>query len=67
MRRHRINGQGKGLMKGLAKSKKLIRAERASRVVWPAAWKALPEVNAKMSELIESEARKINAVMRGKQ
>jgi hypothetical protein len=66
-RTHRVNGQGRGLLQAAGKSKKLIRAERASRVVWPAAWKALPEVNARMNKLIESEARRINAEMRRKQ
>lgn len=66
LRRHRINGQGRGLLKAAAKSTKLLRADRPSRVVWPAAWKAIPEVNAEMNKFIESEARKINAVMRRK-
>lgn len=65
-RRHRINGQGQGLLAGAAKSTKLLRADRPSRIVWPAAWKAIPEVNADMNKFIESEARKINAVMRRK-
>jgi hypothetical protein len=65
-RRHRINGQGRGLLKAAAKSKSLQRADRPSRIVWPAAWKAIPEVNADMNKFIESEARKINASMRRK-
>lgn len=66
-RTHRVNGQGRGLLQAAGQSKKLIRAERPSRVVWPAAWTALPEVNAEMNKLIESEARRINAEMRRKQ
>jgi len=65
-RRHKINGQGRGLLKAAGKSKKLQRADTPSRIVWPAAWKAIPEVNAEMNKFIESEARKINAVMRRK-
>ena len=65
-RRHRINGQGKGMLKAAAKSKKLQRADRPSRIVWPAAMKALPEVNVEMNKFIESEARRINAEMRRK-
>lgn len=65
-RRHRINGQGAGLLKGAAKSKKLQRTDKPSRIVWPAAWKAIPEVNTEMNKFIESEARKINAEMRRK-
>lgn len=66
VRRHRINGQGAGMLKAVAKSKKLQRAERPSRIVWPAAWKAIPEVNAEMNKFIESEAQRINAEMRRK-
>jgi hypothetical protein len=66
-RTHRVNGQGKGLLEAASQSTKLKRADRASRIVWPAAWSAIPEVNADMNKFIESEARKINAVMRRKQ
>lgn len=66
VRRHRINGQGAGMLKAVGKSKKLQRADRPSRIVWPAAWKAIPEVNAEMNKFIESEAQRINAEMRRK-
>ena len=66
VRRHRVNGQGRGLLKAAGKSGKLQRADRPSRIVWPAAWKAIPEVNAEMNKFIESEARRINAEMRRK-
>lgn len=65
-RRHRINGQGRGMLEAVGQSKKLQRVDRPSRIVWPAAWKAIPEVNAEMNKFIESEARKINAEMRRK-
>ena len=65
-RRHRVNGQGQGMLKAAGKSKKLQRADRPSRIVWPAAMKALPEVNAEMNKFIESEAQRINAVLRRK-
>lgn len=65
-RRHRVNGQGRGLLKAAGKSKKLQRADRPSRIVWPAAMTALPQVNVEMGKLIESEALKINVEMRRK-
>lgn len=65
-RRHLVNGQGRGLLKAAGKSKKLKRADRPSRIVWPAAMTALPEVNAQMNKFIESEARRINVEMRRK-
>ncbi len=65
-RQHRINGQGKGMIRGIQKSKKLQRASRPSRVVWPAAEKALPEVNARMNKLVASVSTSINAELRRK-
>lgn len=65
-RRHRVNGQGKGMIRGIQKSKKLKRANEPSRVVWPAAEKSLPEVNVQMNKLISSVSTSINAELRRK-
>lgn len=61
-RTHRVNGQGKGMVKALNQSKFVNRRD-PSRIVWPAAEKALPAVQEKMKNLIEEESQKINATL----
>jgi hypothetical protein len=56
-RRHRINGQGSGMVVALNKYK----SHAPSRMVWPSAEKALPAVNAEMYVLLQQTATKINA------
>lgn len=59
-RRHRVNGQGYGMVAALAGGKGFKRSQ-PSRMVWPSAEKALPAVNAEMYTLIDQTAQKINA------
>ena len=59
-RRHRVNGQGSGMVQGLRKSTK-VKKRDISRIVYPSAQKALPAVNAKMLVLIESVSQQINS------
>jgi hypothetical protein len=61
-RRHRINGQGRGMVKALEKSHFVAR-KSPSRIVWPAGEKAIPAVQAKMMDFIEDESKKINAIL----
>lgn len=61
-RQHRINGQGRGMVKALETSH-LVARKSPSRIVWPAAEKALPAVQAKMMDLIAEESKKINATL----
>jgi hypothetical protein len=61
-RQHRINGQGKGMIRALNKSHFVVR-KSPSRYVWPSAEKALPEVQAKMTTLIDEQSQKINATL----
>ena len=61
-RRHRVNGQGKGMVKALEKSHFVVR-KSPSRYVWPSAEKAVPAVQAKMLDLIEDQSKKINATL----
>lgn len=61
-RRHRINGQGRGMVKALEKSHFVAR-KSPSRIVWPAGEKALPAVQIKMMDLIEQESKVINATL----
>lgn len=58
-RRHRVNGQGSGMVVALEKAK--MKKSSPSRMVWPSAEKALPAVNAEMYILIEQASSKINA------
>lgn len=58
-RRHRVNGQGSGMVKALEQAK--FKKSNPSRMVWPSAEKALPAVNAEMYTLIEQASQKINA------
>jgi len=62
-RRHRINGQGAGMVKGLKKAN-LPRKTKPSRMVYPSAEKALPAVSVQMTRLIEETSQSINATMR---
>jgi len=62
-RRHRINGQGAGMVKALNKSG-LPRKTKPSRMVYPSAGKALPAASTKMTKLIEETSQEINATMR---
>lgn len=59
-RRHRINGQGSGMVKALNKFK----SHAPSRMVWPSAEKALPAVNVEMYALINETANSLNAEIR---
>lgn len=61
-RRHRVNGQGKGMVKALEKSHFVARRS-PSRIVWPAGEKAVPAVQAKMMDLIEKQSKEINATL----
>jgi len=59
-RRHTVNGQGRHMVAALAGGSGFKRSQ-PSRMVWPSAQQALPEVNAKMYALVEQTARQINA------
>lgn len=59
-RRHRVNGQGSGMVKALNKFK----SHAPSRMVWPAAEKAIPAVQIEMNALVDATAEKINAEIR---
>lgn len=61
-RTHRVNGQGKGMVKALDSSHFVVR-KKPSRYVWPSAEKALPAVQVKMLNLIEEQSKKINATL----
>lgn len=61
-RTHRVNGQGKGMVKALNASKFVARKD-PSRIVWPAGEKALPVVVIKMNDLIEQQSQIINATL----
>lgn len=61
-RQHRINGQGKGMVKALNKSHFVVR-KSPSRYVWPSGEKAIPAVQARMLNLIEQESKVINATL----
>lgn len=58
-RRHRVNGQGSGMVVALEKAK--MKKSSPSRMVWPSAEKALPQVNTKMYSLIDQVAKNLNA------
>jgi hypothetical protein len=58
-RRHRVNGQGSGMVMALNKAS--LKKKDPSRIVWPSAEKALPAVNAEMYNLIEQTSNRINA------
>ena len=60
-RQHRINGQGSGMIVALNKSPNFRKRQRASRMIWPTAEKALPKVNERMHKLIAQTSTKINA------
>lgn len=59
-RRHRVNGQGSAMVQALRASTQ-VKKRDVSRIVYPSAEKALPQVNAKMIGLIESMSERINA------
>jgi hypothetical protein len=59
-RRHRINGQGKAMIKGVSASNG-VRSRNASRYAWPSAIASLNIVNAKMLALVNRTANQINA------
>lgn len=59
-RRHYVNGQGSGMVKALRQST-AVKKRDVSRIVYPSAEKALPQVNLKMASLIESMSQTINA------
>jgi len=61
-RRHRINGQGSGMVTALNKAK--FKKSEPSRMVWPSAEKALPAVNVEMYALINQTAQNLNAEIR---
>lgn len=61
-RRHRVNGQGKGMVKALEKSHFVAR-KSPSRIIWPAGEKAVPAVQAKMLDLLEKQSKEINATL----
>lgn len=61
-RRHRINGQGSGMVVALNKAG--FKKSEPSRMVWPSAEKAIPAVNVEMYALIEQTANKLNAEIR---
>lgn len=58
-RRHRVNGQGSGMVVALEKAK--MKKSSPSRMVYPSAEKALPAVNTEMYTLIKQTASQINA------
>jgi hypothetical protein len=58
-RRHRVNGQGSGMVVALNKAG--LKRKEPSRIVWPSAEKALPAVNAQMYNLIRETSNRINA------
>jgi hypothetical protein len=58
-RRHRVNGQGSGMVVALNKAR--LKSRDPSRMVWPSAEKALPAVNAEMYTLIQQTSSRINA------
>lgn len=60
-RRHRINGQGSAMVQALNKSHNFRKRQKASRMVWPAAEKALPSVNERVNQLINKMASTLNA------
>lgn len=62
-RRHRINGQGSGMVVALNKATG-VKKRSPSRMVWPSAEKALPAVNVEMAALINQTAERINAEIR---
>ena len=59
-REHRVNGQGSAMVQALRASTR-VKKRDISRIVYPSAEKALPQVNAKMIGLIESMSQRINA------
>jgi len=61
-RTHRVNGQGRGMVKALD-STTLLSRKRPSRIVWPAAEKALPAVQVTMNRLIDDQSQIINATL----
>lgn len=58
-RRHRVNGQGSGMVVALNQAG--FKKKEPSRMVWPSAEKALPAVNVEMNKLIDTTAGRINA------
>lgn len=61
-RRHRINGQGSGMVVALNKAG--LKKSDPSRMVWPSAEKAIPAVNIEMYALIDQTANTLNAEIR---
>lgn len=62
-RRHRINGQGIGMIKALNRGKGVKQAE-ASRWIWPTALKSLPDVQARIADSVRAANRFINERMK---
>jgi len=62
-RRHRINGQGMGMIKALNRGKGVLKGD-ASRWIWPTANKHLPDVRYQINDLIRKANDFINERMK---
>jgi hypothetical protein len=63
MRKHRINGQGVGMIKALNRAKGVLKGD-ASRWIWPTANKHLPDVRYQINDTIRRANRLINERMK---
>jgi hypothetical protein len=62
-RRHRINGQGMGMIKALNRGKGVLKGD-ASRWIWPTANKHLPNVRYQINDVIRQANKFINERMK---
>ena len=62
-RKHRINGQGVGMIKALNRGKGVLKGD-ASRWIWPTANKHLPDVRYQINDLIRKANKFINERMK---
>lgn len=62
-RKHRINGQGVGMIKALNRGKGVLKGD-ASRWIWPTANKQLPTVRYQINDLIRQANKFINERMK---
>jgi hypothetical protein len=63
MRKHRVNGQGVGMVKALNRGKGILKGD-ASRWIWPTANKHLPDVRYQINDTIRRANRLINERMK---
>ena len=63
MRKHRINGQGMGMIKALNRGKGVLKGD-ASRWIWPTANKHLPNVQYQINDVLRRANKFINERMK---